>query len=302
MTRLEELIYSLTTVILRYHDGQPKVKQLVTETDEELLQAKYLICAKEIIQNQEIPFKIYLSNLIKQCNDSGRSPFLNYLLHEVASLKALLDQKKSLEPIQLEEYTNQIAQLFIDLKRLLDTPKSKTYKVTYSKTAESPAVPNPLYGLKIKGYFEDGLCNSGDILKDSVLKPFKITILSSNEDLKNIAKQICNEHQHTFLVPELFTQIALHKKTNLEYEEKLNSIATQQQEKQKKSESVSSKQMLATYLLCFHYQRTLARAEKQKTMLDTQQKIIAELQQKVSELTQQIEKKTSPFKFYSPSF
>lgn len=60
--------------------------------------------------------------------------------------------------------------------------------------------------------------------------------------------------------------------------------------------------MLATYLLCFHYQRTLARAEKQKTMLDTQQKIIAELQQKVSELTQQIEKKTSPFKFYSPSF
>lgn len=302
MTRLEELLYSLTTVILRYHDSQPKVKKLVTETDEEILQEKYLIRAIEIIQNQELNFKIYLSNLIKQCTDSGRSPFLYYLLHEVASLKALLDQKKSLESIELQEYTNHIAQLLIDLKRLLDTPKSKTYKVTYSKTADGPAVPIPLSGLKIEGYFEDGLCNSGEILKVGVLKPFKITTHSSNEDLKNIAKQICNEHQHTFLVPELFAQVADYKKTNLEYEEKLNSISTQEQEKQKKSESVSSKQMLAIYLLCFQYKRTLARAEKQKAMLDTQQKLIAELQQKVSELTQQIEKKPSPFKFYSPSF
>lgn len=135
--------------------------------------------------------------------------------------------------MQLEEYANQIGQLFIDLKRLLDTPKSKTYKVTYSKTPESPAAPIPLSGLKIEGYFEDGLCNSGEILRVCVLKPFKITTHSSNEDLKNIAKQICNEHQHTFLVPELFAQLADYKKTNLEYEEKLNSLATQEQEKQK---------------------------------------------------------------------
>ncbi|CAM2850333.1 Uncharacterised protein [Legionella steigerwaltii] len=302
MTRLEELLYSLTAVIIRYHDSQPKVNKLVAEMDEEQSKEKYLTCAKEIIQNPVVHFKIRLSNLIKQCTDSGRRPFLYYILHEVTSLKALLDKTSSLEATKLEEYKNQIAQLFIDLKLILDTPKSKKYKVTYSKSEDTPAVPIALIGLKSEGFFEDGLCNSGDILKEGVFKRFGITTYSSNDDLKAIAEQICMEHQLTRLVPELFAQIAEYKKTNSEQEEKLNSLSTQHQEKQKKVESASSKQMLTLYLLYIQYKRTLAREEKQKIIIDKQQQIISELQQKISELTQQVEKKPSNYRFYSPSF
>lgn len=50
MTRLECLLYSLTAVIIRYHDIQSNVKPLVVASDLETLREKSLACAKEIIQ------------------------------------------------------------------------------------------------------------------------------------------------------------------------------------------------------------------------------------------------------------
>ncbi|MGL5741535.1 MAG: hypothetical protein ACRCXC_02765 [Legionella sp.] len=100
MTRLEELIYSLTAVIIRYHDSQPRVKPLVVETDEELIKENSFSCAQRIIQNQEIHFKVRLNNLIKQCTDSGRRPLLHYLLHAIISLKTLQEKTSSFEPMQ----------------------------------------------------------------------------------------------------------------------------------------------------------------------------------------------------------
>lgn len=296
MTRLEELLYSLTAVIIRYHDSQPKVKKLIVETDAEASQEKYLTCAKEIIQNQAIHFKIKLNNLIKHCADSGRRPFLYYLLHEVISLKTLLDKEGSFDSAQLEEYKNQISQLFIDLKLLLDTPKSKTYTVTYSKTKDTPQTLIALSGLS-EGY---GLCNSGEILKGGVLKRFGITTHSTKDALKSIAEQICMEHHRNLLVPELQAQVAEHKKTNIEQEQKLSSLSMQQQEKQKKADSMSSKQLMTLYLFYIQYKKMQARDEQLKAIIDKQQKIINEQQQKVSELTQQTEKKPSSYKFYSP--
>ncbi|WP_240610475.1 hypothetical protein [Legionella qingyii] len=191
MTRLEELIYSLTAVIVRYHDSQPKVKKLVSETNEELLREKSLIRAKEIIQNKEVHFKIRLNELIKQCSDSGRRPFLYYILHEISSLKELLDKTGSLEPAKLEEYKNQIFQLLVDLRELLDTPKHKTYRMTYSKSEDTKEMTIGLSGLKNDGYIGGELCNSGDILNDSVLRSFNISTQTSNARISDIAEQIC---------------------------------------------------------------------------------------------------------------
>ena len=302
MTRLEELLYSLAAVIVRYHDIQPKVKKLVVATNDDLLREKSLTSAQQIIQNKDIHFKIRLNDLIKHCADSGRRPFLYYILHEITSLKSLLDQTNSLESAQLEEYANQIAQLLIDLKLLLDTPKHKTYRITYSKTEDCPKTSIDLSGLKNDGYIGGDLCNSGEILSDVVLKRFNISMSTSNEKIRDIAEQICLEHQHSLLVPELLAQIATQKRINLEQEQKLDSLANQHKETQNKSETPTSKQYMALYMFYILFKRLQAKEEQQKTVLEQQQKTIDELREKISELTHPVDTKASNYRFYSPSF
>lgn len=233
MTRLEELLHSLTAVIVRYHDSQPKVKKLVVATDENLLREKSLSCAKEIIQNKDIHFKIRLNDLIKKCSDSGRRPFLYYILHEITSLKGLLDQKTSFESSRLEDYKNQITQLLIDLKLILNTPKHKTCRITYSKIEETKKTTIDLSGLKNDGYVGGEFCNSGEILNDEVLRRFNICTYTSNERIRDIAEQICMEYQRVLLVPELIAQNEVQKKINLEQGQVLSSITNQQEENQK---------------------------------------------------------------------
>lgn len=302
MTRLEELIYSLTAVIVRYHDSQPKVKKLVSETNEELLREKSLIRAKEIIQNKEVHFKIRLNELIKQCSDSGRRPFLYYILHEITSLKELLDKTASLESTKLEEYKNQIFQLLIDLRVLLDTPKHKTYRMTYSKSEDTEERTIALSGLKNDGYIGGDLCNSGDILNDSVLRLFNISTQTSNARIGDIAEQICMEHQHALLVPELLEKNALQKKVNSEQEKELGLLTNEQKETHKKLASLTAKERTAIYVFYILFKRMQAKEEKQKTVIEQQQNTIGELRQQISNLAHQVDSKPLNHRFYSPSY
>ncbi|KTD43153.1 hypothetical protein [Legionella parisiensis] len=301
MTRLEELLYSLTAVVIRYHDSQPKVKKLVVATDENLLREKSLSCAKEIIQNQDIHFKIRLNDLIKQCSDSGRRPLLYYILHEIISLKALCDQKISFEPEKLEEFKKQITQLLIDLKLLLDTPKHKTYRITYSQTEDTKKTALDLSGLKNDGYIGGDLCNSGEILNDEVLRRFNIYSYTSNERIRDIAEQICMEYQHVLLVPELMAQNEVQKKINSEQKQELNSLTSKQEENQKKSQTTSSKHYAALYMFYILFKRLQTKEHKQKTLIEEQELTIGELRQKISELTHAVEAKPASYRFY-PSY
>ncbi|HHF7374716.1 hypothetical protein [Legionella bozemanae] len=301
MTRLEELLYSLTAVVVRYHDSQPKVKKLVVATDENLLREKSLSCAKEIIQNQDIHFKIRLNDLIKQCSDSGRRPFLYYILHEITSLKALFDQKTSFEAAKLEECKNQITQLLIDFKLLLDTPKHKTYRITYSKTEDTKKTALDLSGLKNDGYIGGELCNSGEILNDEVLRRFNICTYTSNERIRDIAEQICMEYQHTLLVPELMEKNEVQKRINLEQKQELNSLTSQQEENQKKLETTSSKHYAALYVFYILFKRLQATEQKQKKIIEQQEETIGELRQKISELNHAADAKPTSYRFY-PSY
>lgn len=302
MTRLEELLHSLTAVIVRYHDSQPKVKKLVVATDENLLREKSLSCAKEIIQNKDIHFKIRLNDLIKKCLDSGRRPFLYYILHEITSLKELLDQETSFESSRLEDYKNQITQLLIDLKLLLNTPKHKTCRITYSKTEETKKTVIDLSGLKNDGYIGGELCNSGEILNNEVLNRFNICAYTSNERIREIAEQICMEYQRVLLVPELIAQNEVQKRINLEQGLVLSSITNQQEENQKKLETTSSKHYTALYVFYILFKRLHAKEQQQKKVIEQQQETIDELRQKISELTHPVDSKPRDYRFYSPSY
>ncbi|MCW8387681.1 hypothetical protein OQJ15_15335 [Fluoribacter dumoffii] len=293
MTKLEELIYSLAAVIIRYRDSQPKVKKLISETDKELLKEKSIACAKKIIQDKDTHFKIKLGNLIKQCSDSGRRSFLYYILHEITSLKAFLDKTSSLTPSELERFKNQISQLFSDLRLLLQTPKNETYKVICSKTENTAEAPLALSGLKYDGLL-GGLCNSGDILKEMILDPFAITTHSSYTAIQGIAEQISSGHQHAVQTLELRAENASLKERNADQKQKLD-LLTSEREK-------SKKMPLMFYLLLLQYIRLQSKEKKQETIIEQQQNTISEMQQKINELTREIEKKNSSYRFYSPSF
>lgn len=214
MTRLEELLYALTSVIIRYHDSQPKVlNKLVVEKNPTLLGKKVLAYAKEIIHDENEGFKAKLEEIIQDCTSKGyteRNPFLRFILNEIVFLKSMQDRKKSFDPSQLEEYKKQIAQILLDLKQLMITPKSKTYGVTYTKTTEDYEPNISLSGLKNDGYYGGEFCNSGNLINEEVLQTFNIHInsndvseCSSDDELKEIASSLCLEHQNRLRVPEL---------------------------------------------------------------------------------------------------
>lgn len=214
MTRLEELLYALTSVIIRYHDSQPKVlNKLVVEKNPILLGKKVLAYAKEIIHDENEGFKARLEEIIQDCTSKGyteRNPFLRFILNEIVFLKSMQDRKKSFDPSQLEEYKKQTAQILLDLKQLMITPKSKTCRVTYTTTSEDSEPNISLSGLKNDGYYGGEFCNSGNLINEEVLLTFNIHInsndvseCSSDEELKEIASDLCLEHQNRLLVPEL---------------------------------------------------------------------------------------------------
>lgn len=242
MTKLEDLYYSLTTVLVRYHDSQAGVTKLINESDPHLLRKKSRSCAIAILQNKDVHYKIRMDELIKECTKGypGRTPFLYFLLHQITFLKALQDRNKSFEPIQLEEYINQLTQFLIDLRKLLNTTKSKTYVVKYSRLSienePNAEVTIALSGL-INDYYPYSLCNSGFLLKEEVLETLNIALNYSDSEIKVIAESLCIEHQNALLVPELQAKLMESKELNTKQQEEIISTTSQYRKLQEKSES-----------------------------------------------------------------
>ncbi|MFO2970767.1 Dot/Icm T4SS effector RavI [Legionella pneumophila serogroup 10] len=270
MTRLEELLYTLTSIIIRYHDSQPKVlNKLIVESNPILLRRKALALAKEIIQDKDVECKGRLEELIQNCTKGypDRKPFLHFILNEVLFLKSMLDRKNSFEPSKLEEYKKQITQLLIDLKQLMITPKSKTYEVKYTSATESSETSISLSGVKNDGYVGGEFCNSGNLIKEEVLEALNIHInskntaeCSSDEEIKALAESLCLEHQNALLVPELLEKAQILSESSKEQEKELLT-KTQQAE--------TDKQVII---------------EQQATILE-KDKEIEKLKERVSELT-----------------
>ncbi|MBI2785787.1 MAG: hypothetical protein HYX60_05550 [Legionella longbeachae] len=204
MTKLEELIYSLATALVRYHDSQPKVSKLVNTSEPTLLRKKAREYAIGIIQSKEIMFDQRLNALIENCTKGylDRKEFLTYLLDEIIFLKKQLERKKPFNSEELIEYQKQVVQLFIDFKQLLNTSKDKKYKVIYSSLNYENKTYNDLSGLINNAWVGNIYCNSGTILIEEVLHRFHLSTTDSNEEIKEIAFSLCIEHQNALLISE----------------------------------------------------------------------------------------------------
>lgn len=208
MTKLEDLINSLASIIVRYHDTQKDVTKLIVESDQTLLRKKSRRYAIDIMQNTEVKFDQRLGRLIDACTKKypDRKPFLTFILKETIFLKEQLDRKVPFTSEELEKLKQQISQLFIDSRQLLKIYKNTSYKVTYSSLDDKTLAYDDLNGLINDAYYGNHFCNSGDILLDEVLGRFHITIDYTDDEIKEIAAALCLEHQNALLVAELKNQ------------------------------------------------------------------------------------------------
>lgn len=211
MTKLEDLINSLATVIVRYHDTQRGVTPLVVELDPILLKKRSRIYASDIIK-MDVKFDEKLTSIIIACTKGypERKHFLTFLLNEITFLKTQRNRKESFTPEQLEKFQQQVNQFLIDCKQLLKTLKDKVYKVTYSSIEIEGRSRVDLNGLinnaYLNAYLGNHFCNSGLILRDEVLGRFNLTEDSSDEEISEHASSLCMEHQNALLVSELKAQ------------------------------------------------------------------------------------------------
>lgn len=208
MARLEDILNSLTTILIRYHDAQG-IKIIITESDPILRQKKSREEAIRILQNTEPTFDKHLELLNQECTGKypDRAPFLHYILNEVIYLKSLVERKHSFTPESLEDCKNQLAQMLIDFKYLLLTVKGSNYKVKYStirkNDEELSAKMISLSGLENNAYYGSKLCKSGDLLVEEIFNRLNISTTTSDEEIKELAADICTTHQNALLVPEL---------------------------------------------------------------------------------------------------
>lgn len=241
MTKLEDLLNSLITVIVRYHDSQPGVTKLIMEADDDLLKKKSRTAATGLLQEKDAPLKSHLEELIKECTKlyPGRRPFLHYIVHELLFLKSQRDREKSFEPNELIDYKNQVTQLLIDFRQLLTTSKSKTYTVKYSHLRNEVEAKSPvniaLSGCiddSLNSYFRNKMCISGSILIAEVFDYLRISISCSDNEFKTIADELCTEHQNSLLVPELSAQLKNFEKLHLKQTKEFESLMIQSKEDQ----------------------------------------------------------------------
>ncbi|KTD77176.1 hypothetical protein [Legionella waltersii] len=289
MTRLEELLYNLTAVIIRYHDKQSS-KPLVVESDKGELRKKVHASAVDIIKSTKTDFKSRLDDLIKASTDessSTRRHFLKYILHEIIFLKAQLDRKSSYEPEQLDELKKQLSQLFTDFKKLMTTPKSTTCTVHHSELApkESPAIA--LSGLINTGYTGGEICNSGLYLNEEVLIPFSIYTNSSQKEINAVAEQISTELQNALLVSELTHKTQQLCTTNSEQQQSLKLLSTQNHELDTKLKEAQAKQKVLLGTILIEKSRAQKREEELSTINFDQKQVISELKQKIVDLSEQ---------------
>jgi hypothetical protein len=208
MIRLEDLLRSLVTTVIRYPDNNMS-RQAYQERAETLL-----LKLTDEYKN--------LEDRISTLPDKTRSPLFQYFIHEIKFLKEMLDRKNSFNTNELLHYKQQITQMLMTFKNLLLKTKTESldvkYSIVYSDSASSSspsvtllgtmAVPNAITGTfqYLTGAANTSLCNSGTLLKEELLD-LNIKASSSEQELQQLAHRLCQDLQDRLLLPELKAQI-----------------------------------------------------------------------------------------------
>lgn len=211
MTKLEDLLYSLTTALVRYHDSQSNVKKCVNTTDQVLLRKHSRQFAIGIFNDKDTSYEDSLSSIanaiVEHYNEKGH--FLAYLIHEIKFLKSLNERKNPLLPDEVEMCVNQIALLITDLRTLLNSLKETPFAVTYNQSdnLSDTNTKVSIAGMSLSAYFGGtSYTRSGGIIKEEVFDTLNINTnpkIDSDDEIRILASSICNEFQNALLVKSI---------------------------------------------------------------------------------------------------
>lgn len=226
MTRLDDLIISLATILVCYHDSQ-KINPCITETDPSKNKSREF--AMTLLTTVDYENKI--DQLNKECTVGykGRLPFLDFIKDKITTLKTKQAREKPFDANELELYTNDIARLFIDFRELLKITKSKNHDMRSAKISLPGLIDDSSFtsiSSSLTSFLSSDkkviLCNSGTLTTEILLDRFNVKATSSNEEMQQIAKILCQEHQDSLLAKE-------NQKIKAELEQFQHRIAEQQQ-------------------------------------------------------------------------
>ena len=211
MARLHDLLHSLATVLILYHDTQ-EVKPLISEADPVILVQKTREKAEAILHEHDVPYHKCINELIKECPD--RKPFLSYLLNEIIYVKTMLDQEEPFSHREFEEYKTQISRMFTDFRQLLSTDKTKTCGVNYSAKVDDDCKVISIAGLMNTTYIGKSLCKSGELLTREVMLRFNISNNAKDKEIGALVEDLCLEHLNVLLIQDLKIKKAALEKEN----------------------------------------------------------------------------------------
>ena len=206
-TRLEDLLHSLATLLIRYHDAQ-KVKRIIEDADPKKTRA-YAI---KILHDPDIKFEERFKPIINTFEKiyKERKPFLDFLLNEIIYLKDVLNRKKSFSFEEEGLLKKHLYQMLMDFRQLMLTPNNKKHRVTYSPTKSEEDRDDKdtlLLGMINTARVGRFFCTSGDLINEEILLRLTLGMSDkttpSNEEVFAIIESLFEEHQNKLVIKEL---------------------------------------------------------------------------------------------------
>ncbi len=212
---LNDLIISLATILIRYHDSQ-KINVCIAENEPAAMKKAAREYAMTLLQSEK--FDQEFARLNEECTtkyaDFKRIDLLTFIKDEIkilkeVSLRTTPFQESDDESANSEfnEYKNKIAMLLTDFKGLLKTPKTSVYEARVKKFNDPIVTKLGLHGMvdtvrfsNMYGMLKSSpLCNSGELVKAELLDRFNLTELSTSSEIRMVAEHICEGHQHALM-------------------------------------------------------------------------------------------------------
>ncbi|MDR3503349.1 MAG: hypothetical protein P4L79_12300 [Legionella sp.] len=252
---LNDLITSLATILIRYHDSQ-KINVCIKETEPTAMKKASREYAMKLLQSVDFDQEFARLNVecTKQYADFKRIDLLTFIKDEIKILKEVslrttpfLEADDESTNSEFDDYKNKIAMLLTDFKGLLNTQKANVYEARIKKFNDPIVTKWGLHGMidsvgvsNMFGMLKSShLCNSGDLVKVELLDRFNLTELSTSTEIKIVAELICEGHQHALMAArhrELQTTIHELKEQHSEERSRLNTELQHLEKKLKETE------------------------------------------------------------------
>lgn len=212
---LNDLITSLATILIRYHDSQ-KINVCIKETEPTAVKKASREYAIKLLQLEDFDQEFAKLNVecTKQYADFRRIDLLTFIKDEIKTLKEVslrttpfLETDDESTNSEFDEYKNKIAMLLMDFKGLLITQKASVYEARIKKFNDPIVTKLGLHGMidsvgvtNMFGMLKSSpLCNSGDLVKVELLDRFNLTESSTSSEIRIVAEHICEGHQHALM-------------------------------------------------------------------------------------------------------